>query len=70
MRVILFLLHFFAFCTGQGARETYDSISGMLTGSDYPSIWWEERSACLASLDPGVEVGKAGKIDLLPYFGI
>ena len=78
MRNILFLLPFMVFGTfGQdlSARETYDSISRMLTGFDYPSIWWEERSACLASLDPGVEVGKAGKIDcrtlnLLPYFGI
>ena len=58
MRKILFLLPLFAVCLGQdlGARETYDGISQMLTGSNYPTIWWEERSACLASLDPGVEV--------------
>jgi len=55
---ILFLLPLLAVCTGQGlgARETYDSISRMLSGSNYSTIWWEERAACLASLDPGVEV--------------
>ena len=57
---ILFLLPILAVCTGQGlgARETYDSISRMLSGSNYSTIWWEERAACLASLDPGVEVLK------------
>merc|ERR1711971_554391 len=37
------------------AREMYDSMSRMVTGSDYPSHWWEERSACFASLSPTLE---------------
>ena len=71
----IFLLPFFAVCTaGQYlvTREMYDSISRMLTGSNYPTIWWEERSACLATLDPGVEVWKRlGESDhyiLISYF--
>jgi len=37
------------------AREMYDSMSRMVTGSGYPSHWWEERTACLASLSPTLE---------------
>ena len=37
------------------AREMYDSMSLMVTGSTYPSHWWEERSACFASLSPTLE---------------
>ena len=37
------------------AREMYDSMSLMVSGSTYPSHWWEERSACFASLSPTLE---------------
>ena len=37
------------------AREMYDAMSLMVTGSDYPSHWWEERNACFASLSPTLE---------------
>jgi len=37
------------------AREMYDSMSKMVTGSAFPSHWWEERNACLASLSPTLE---------------
>ena len=36
-------------------REVYDSISLLVSGAPYPSVWWEERAACLGSLSPTLE---------------
>ena len=36
-------------------RQIYDSISLMVSGAPYPSVWWEERVACLSSLSPTLE---------------
>jgi len=37
------------------ARQNYDSIAILVTGEPYPSLWWEERTACLAKISPTLE---------------
>jgi len=41
--------------TRTSSRPNYDSISLLLTGEPYPSLWWEERRSCLAKLSPTLE---------------
>jgi len=36
-------------------RQMYDSMSKLVTGQPYPSIWWEERVACMNFLSPTLE---------------
>ena len=36
------------------ARQQYDSMSLLVSGSPYPSVWWEEREACMAALSPSL----------------
>jgi len=38
-----------------GARVQYDAMAKLVSNDPYPSLWWEERSACLNSLSPKLE---------------
>jgi len=37
------------------ARAQYDAMAKLVSDDSYPSLWWEERSACLKSLSPELE---------------
>ena len=55
MLLLLILLFSPGLLSVPSTREVYDDISLMLTSSPYPSLWWQERQACLAQLSPSLE---------------
>ena len=52
--LLLLLLHSSCLASPPSAREMYDSMSMMVSGQPYPSVWWEEREACMVTLSPSL----------------
>merc|ERR1712223_48635 len=54
--ILLFLAALTSSSSGESAaRAQYDAMAKLVSNEPYPSLWWEERSACLNALSPTLE---------------